>query len=129
VSAFNIALIGDDGEAVVKAWECGARITQTLKTFSGDPKIGPLNKRTLYFAVSKTEATQKQQVQTLIHPVRERDLQDDFDVPPITDEQLERLLTKVYTREIVELPRAADLEEIAAEMLNEDSPGPKGWGE
>lgn len=129
VSAFNIVLVGDDGEGVLKSWDCGVKITQMLKTFSNDPKIGPLHKPSLYFAVSKTETSQRQQAQTMAVPVRARDVEEDYGVPPLSDEDIERFQGKAYTNDIVQIPRASELEEIAAEMLNEDGPaGGGGWG-
>jgi hypothetical protein len=129
VSAFNIIVCGDDGEGVLKAWECGVRITQTLKTFANDPKVGPLDKRQLYFAVSKTEASNRQQAQTMVVPARERDLQEDYGIPPLTDEDIERLLEKAYTNEVIQMNSRSELEQVADEIMNEDSgTQEKGWG-
>lgn len=133
VASFNIAVVGDDGEAVLKSWDAGVRITQTLKTFANDQKIGPLNKRTLYFAVSKTEATQRQQANTLITPARERDLQEDYGIPPMEDEAIERLLEKAYTNEVVQMNSAKELQQVADELMNEGESGTssqqsQGWG-
>lgn len=131
VSAFNIALIGDDGEATVKSWDCGVKITQVLKTFANDPKVGPLSKPNLYFAVSKSETTQRQQTQTMVVPVRSRDMKEDYGVEPLDEEEIERLVRKGYTNDIVEIPRTSELQEVADEMLNEDGGSPSsggGWG-
>jgi hypothetical protein len=128
VAAFNIAVAGDGGEAVLKSWDCAVRLTQTLKSFAGDSKIGPLNKPGLYFAVSKTETQQRQQSQTLVSPVRERDLMEDYGVPPITEAQMERLMAKRYTNAIVQKPDPQELSDIAHELANEDVPGSSsGW--
>lgn len=128
VTAFNIAVLSDDGVPSHKAWETGVKLSKQLETFHKDPKIGPLHKRTLYFLVSKTEATQRQQVTTMANPVRERDLLEDYGVPPLTDDQIERLLEKCYKADIVTLTPRHELEEIAAELTGE-SVGGKGWGE
>jgi hypothetical protein len=129
VSSFNIAVCGDDGEATLRAWDCGVRITQTLKTFANDQKVGPLDKRSLYFAVSKTESTNRQQAQTLVTPARERDLQEDYNIPPLSDEDIERLLEKAYTNEVVQMNTAKELQAVADELMNEDSGTQgQGWG-
>ena len=128
VSAFNIIVCGDDGEGVIKAWECGVRITQTLKTFANDQKVGPLDKRTLYFAVSKTEATNRQQAQTLVTPARERDLLEDYGIPPLTDADIERLMAKAYTNEVVQMNTHQELQDVADEIMNEE-PGTSGQGQ
>ena len=130
VTAFNIALLSDDGVAAVKSWDCGVKLTQQLRTYHNDPKIGPLNKRTLYFAVSKTEATKRQQVSTMVNPVRERDLKEDWQVPPLDDAQIERLLENCYTADILEVKTRRELEEVAAEITGEDAPDEpdRRWG-
>jgi hypothetical protein len=128
VTAFNIAVLSDDGVPALKSWDCGVKLTKQLETFHKDPKIGPLEKRTLYFLVSKTEATQRQQVTTMVNPVRERDLLEDYGVPPLTDEQMTMLRGKCYTVDIIGMTPAHELEEIAAELTGE-SVGAKGWGE
>jgi hypothetical protein len=132
VSAFNIAVCGDDGEATLRAWDCGVRITQTLKTFANDQKVGPLDKRTLYFAVSKTESTNRQQANTLVTPARERDLQEDYGIPPLTDDDIERLLEKAYTNEVIQMNTVKELQAVADELMNDDSGTTSqqstGWG-
>jgi hypothetical protein len=130
VTAFNIALCSDDGEAVLKSWETGVKITQQLKTYSNDPKIGPLDKRTLYFAVSMSEASQRQQKTTMVNPVRERDLQEDWNTPPLSDAQLAKLKENGYTADIVEIPTRHRMEEVAAEFAGDEGPKQeRGWGE
>jgi len=126
VTAFNIALCSDDGQPVLKSWDCGVKLTQQLRTFNNDPKIGPLDKRTLYFAVSKSEAQQRQQVSTMVVPIRERDLEEDWKTPPLTDTAIERIKEKAYTVDIIQMPRRAELEEVAAELTGEDAEKP--WG-
>jgi hypothetical protein len=129
VTAFNVAVIGDDGNAVIKSWDCGVKITQQLKTYNADPKIGPLDKRSLYFLVSKTEATQRQQVTTMVNPVREKDLLEDYNTPPLSDEQLAKLQEKCYTVDIIQMTPRHEMDEIAAELTGEDTGPQQGsWG-
>jgi hypothetical protein len=129
VTAFNIALLSDDGEAVIKSWECGVKITQQLKTYANDPKIGPLDRPGLYFAVSKSEATTRQQVTTMVNPVRERDLLEDWATPPIDPAQIPKLMETMYTADIVDIPGAQVMEEVAAEFAGGTAPEEqRGWG-
>jgi hypothetical protein len=129
VSAFNIAVLGDDGEAVLKSWDCGVRITQSLKTFANDNKIGPLDKRTLYFGVMKTEGTGRQQASTLVSPVRERDLQEDYGLHALDDDDIERLLERAYTNDVVQMNSLKELQEVAEEIMNDDSASTSGQGQ
>jgi hypothetical protein len=127
VTAFNVALCQDDGEALIKSWETGVKITQQLKTYANDPKIGPLDRPGLYFAVSKSEATQRQQVTTMVNPVRERDLLEDWATPPLTQAKIDKLI--MYTAEIVDISPKATMDEVAAEFAG-DTPPEEGrsWG-
>ena len=127
VTAFNLALIADDGTVQLKSWDCGVKLSQQLKTYHNDPKIGPLDKRTLYFAVSMSEATQRQQKTTMVNPVRERDLLEDWGTPPLDDAALAKIQEKCYTADIVTMNTRRELEEVAAEMTGEDT-SEKAWG-
>jgi hypothetical protein len=129
VTAFNIALLSDDGTAVVKSWDCGVKLTQQLKGYNTDPKIGPLDRPGLYFAVKKTEAQQRQQVTTTVNPVRGRDLLEDWQTPPLDDEQLAALMSRCYTVDIVGMTPRHEMEEIAAEITGDDVGRPKAWGD
>lgn len=128
VTAFNIALLSDDGVATNKSWDLGVKLTQQVKTMNADSKIGPLDKDGLYFTVSKTETTQRQQTSTMVNPVRARDLLEDWSVPPIDDAQLRRLKEKCYTADIITMPTLRELEEVAAEITGDIRSEGKGWG-
>jgi hypothetical protein len=127
VTAFNLAVLSDDGVAQNKTWDCGVKLSQQLKTYHTDPKIGPLDKRELYFAVSMSEASQRQQKTTMVNPVRGRDLLEDWSTPPLDDAQLAKLKEKSYTAEIITMNTRRELEEVAAEMTGEDT-SEKSWG-
>jgi|SRR5580765_2560678 len=136
VVAFNIAVLSDDpdaaddptGGATLKSWDAGVRPMKILKTYSEDPKIGPLDRPGLYFGISVTESKRRgQQKETIINPIRGRDMEEDYQTVPLTDEQQKRLLRKAYTNEIVQRPRASDLQDIADEMMDEDAAAGSSW--
>ena len=129
VTAFNVALLADDGEPSLKSWECAVKLTGVVKTYSNDPKIGPLTRPGLYFAVQKSDTQQRQQSQTNVNPVRGRDLKEDYDLEPLTDAQVAKLLDRAYTADIVEVPPIATMEAVAAEFAGgEGETEEKGWG-
>jgi hypothetical protein len=112
--AFNVALIPDDGgDAVLKSYEVGTRIIDSLKIFHQDPRQGPLPKN--YWAVSKTGT--KGTSQTNHQMVRERDLKDEWEIDPLTDEQIALLKKSAYSASIVTIPNRKDLLALAAEEL------------
>jgi hypothetical protein len=128
VTAFNVAVVGDDGEPMLKSWDTGVKIMNVIKGFASDPKVGPLDKASLYFGVSKSTSGQRQQVQTNLFPIRSRDLEEDYGIKPLSAERLESLAAKVYDAEIIPVSTRHELDEIAAEMIDEDAvPSKGGW--
>lgn len=114
VSAFNVALIGDDGQVLLKTWDVGAKLFNVLLAYSRDPKIGPLSKG--FFAVNRTGA--KQNTQYNVIPVRESSLRDDYDIDPPSPSEL--VAAGRYDSSIIPVPKKSDLEEIAQEISDYD---------
>jgi hypothetical protein len=114
VSAFNVALVGDDGQVMLKTWDVGARIFNVLKTYANNPKIGPLSKG--YFAVSKSGVKQNTQVNVI--PVRENALLEDYEITPPTAAEIKS--AGKYDSSIIQIPKKSDLEEIAQEISEYD---------
>lgn len=115
VAAFNVALIGDDGQILLKSWDCGPRLFNVLKGYANDPKISPLTKG--FFMVSKTG--KRGTVQHNVSPLRATSLAEDYDIQPPTDEELDALRKVKYTPEIIEIPSMKTLREVAAELDDE----------
>ena len=113
-SAFNVVLVGDDGGVVLKTWDVGTRIFSTLKNFATSSRQGGLSHG--YYAVSKVG--QKQQSQTLITPVRESLLFEDYGIEPPSPEAI--TTAGRYDADIINVPSHKDLTEIAAELSSGD---------
>lgn len=114
VSAFNIAVIADDGTVSRKSWDVGARLFNVLKSYANDTKIAPLTRG--YFIVSKTG--KKGSTQYNVIPVKATALEEDYDVPVPEQSELDRL--DLYDIEIVEVTPKKVLRELAAELSDED---------
>jgi hypothetical protein len=112
VNSFNIALIGDDGQVLVRSWDVGVRVFNVLKGYSNDPKVAPLSK--LYYLVSKTG--QKTSTQYNVVPVRAASLEEDYDVPVPDQGEFDRL--ERYTSEVVQIEPLRKLRELAAELTD-----------
>jgi hypothetical protein len=113
-SAFNVVVVGDDGGVVLKTWDVGTRIFSTLKNFATSSRSGGLSHG--YYAVSKVG--QKQQSQTLITPVRESLLFEDYGIEPPSAEAI--AAAGKYDADIINVPMHKDLTEIAAELSSGD---------
>lgn len=117
VAAFNIAIVGDDGQLLRKSWETQPRIYNVLKAYSNDSKIAPLTKG--FFMVSKSGAGGRGgTVQYNISPIRASSLEEDYDVTVPTQEEFDKL--ERYTPEIVEIPSMKVLRDLANELADED---------
>lgn len=109
--AFNIAVLGEEGDLLVKSFEVGVRLIDQLKNFHTDPRQGPLSKN--YWAVSKTG--KGAQTQTILQMVRERDLSE-WSMVGYTTEDMAVLKRNCYTPEIISVPSRLELLDLASEI-------------
>jgi hypothetical protein len=113
VSAFNVALIGDDGVATLKSWDCGPKLFNALKAHANDPKVAPLTRG--YFLVGRSG--KKGSVNYTINPIKPSSLEEDYDIEPPDKATLDRL--GLYDKKIIERPKLKDMEEVAVEIADE----------
>ena len=113
VAAFNIAVVGDDGQVLLKSWDVGPRLFGVLKGYSNDPKIGPLTKG--FFIASKTG--KRGTVQHNVSPVSKSALREDYDIEPPTPDELTALGR--YDPSIITIPSVKDLRELAEEIADD----------
>lgn len=110
---FNVAILSPSEDPVVRSYEVGTRVIDSLKNFHQDPKMGPLSKH--YWAISKTG--QKQSTQTNHQLVKATDLVEDWEIDPLTEAQIAALKKQCYDYSIVSIPSYKQLQEVAAEEL------------
>ena len=117
VNAFNVALLGDDGQVLLKSWDVGVKLLNVLKGYNADAKFGPLTKG--YYGVSKTAGGSGSRkggtTQTNVIPIGARSLEEDYEIVAPTSQMLNAL--KKYDSDIVTIPKLSDLAEVAAEMV------------
>jgi hypothetical protein len=113
VSAFNIALIGDDGHPTLKTWDCGPKLLGIIESYARDPKVAPINKG--FFLASRSGKMGSVNYQ--IVPVKAHSLAEDYDIDPPSEDDLTKL--GVYDSSIITMPKTKDLEEIAAEIADD----------
>ena len=119
VAAFNIAIVGDDGQLLRKSWDTQPRIYNVLKAYANDPKIAPLTRG--FFMVSRSGASGSRSggtVQYNISPIRASSMEEDYDMTVPTQEELDKL--ERYTPEIVDVPTMKQLRDLANELADED---------
>lgn len=111
--SFNVVLLDSGSEPLIRSYDVGPRVIDTLKGFHQDPRMGPLSKH--YWAIKRTGT--KSTSQTSHNMVRERDLVDEWDVDPLTPEALADLLKKAYDESIISLTPRKVMLTVAAEEL------------
>jgi hypothetical protein len=119
---FNIVDFTDPDNPINSILIVGFKLSNVLEKMDKDKRTMPLDREDQYFAVHKTGAEGSRgrrggTVQTNFNPVKERDLEQDWDVQPLTDDELEEFMSHVYVWEDV-APKTSlkKLEEVAEAM-------------
>lgn len=118
--AFNVLLLSD-GEPVNKLWIVGTRLVNTLEAYAEDTKTGPLTKH--YWSVNRTGNKGKKSggnVQTNLQMVKERDLQEDWEIEPLEDDILDLYRKKSFDIDsAVQYQTRKQLRDIAKELSDD----------
>lgn len=114
VSAFNVVLLGDEDQVLLKTFDVGVRIYNQLKVFNADRRIGPLTKQV--YSVQKSGTGNN--ATTSVVPIIEHRLEEDYGIKPPTPEQLKK--AGLYDRSYIQTPTHHELREIALEIAGEE---------
>jgi hypothetical protein len=109
-SAFNVAVVGDDGGVLLKTWDVGPKVFNILKSLS---KTGLTDG---YYKVNKFG--DRNQAQVMISDVDENTMYDKFGIEAPSAEAIEAI--GKYDADIVTIPSVQELSEIAAEISGGD---------
>jgi hypothetical protein len=116
LTAFNIVHLSTGGDPENKILVLGTKATGQLLNFAEDRKTGPLSK--LYYALSKTGKNQATAYN--IVPVKERDLKEDWDMEPLSDDELDEAEAKMYDATAIQTPSRKQLKELASGLSDDD---------
>lgn len=108
-TCFNIVDFTDPEFPVVKLLVVGIKVTQLIEKLHTDEKTGPINEG--YYSIGKSG--DKKRTQTNIHPVKERDLEEDWNVAPLSNKDLGALIEKCWTEEAIPTSTKATLRQVA----------------
>lgn len=115
VYAFNIAVIGDDGQILHRTWNMGIKVYKQAEGYMTDPKFAPLTRN--YYTVKKFgEGTNTSYTLT---PIRASALVEDLDIPVPDEAEFERLKHDLYTAADVQIETPKTMREIAREVAAE----------
>ena len=101
----------------LKVWQIGSGVVQILEDYADDPKTSPISD--FYWAVSKSKGANKGPTTYTITPVKERDVKDDWDAEPLTDEEWDEFQDKKFDSTFVKRDKRADLQEIAEDLAED----------
>ena len=111
--AFTILNFSDPENPQRELMVVGVRLCKQIEKLASDPKTGPLNRSNMYYAVSKSGTGPK--TTHMITPIKERDLQEDWDIDPeIASKHIAS--TKPFGPESIYMSSYEELAEVAREL-------------
>ena len=112
-AAFNVVDFTDPDKPELKVWLATPGPLAKIEARADSKRTSPLNRDGLYFVVSK-EKGRNGFFQYTIDPVREEEIEDDFEVDPeAAAEAIDKFSEKLYDKSIVKLDPKRVLREIA----------------
>lgn len=110
---FNVADM-DVNPPEVKLWTAGSQVGDILEKFAENPKTSPLNRDDIYWTLTRTKKADR--YTTSIRPVKARDLEEDFDMEPLTEEELDELEANMFEADqIYTVKTKAELNKVIAD--------------
>lgn len=93
-SLFNVLDLTNPRKPEVKVWTASPAVADKLQRASQNERTSPLDREDVYFEVEMVKT--KNKTEWTIAPVKARDLADDFDIDPFTEDELEDFKEKRY---------------------------------
>lgn len=113
--AFNVLVVSEN-KPLNKVWEMGPRLTEMLEGKAKDKRTGPLDRADLYWACSRTG--KKSKTAYSVDAVKARDLEEDWDIKPLSEATIERYKGKMYDSKVIRVSKVSQLKEIAEELMD-----------
>lgn len=105
----------DDGfEVVHKVWQAGSGVVQAIEENVEADGSGLEGN---YFRVSKSKSGRNGPTQYTVVPVKERDLEEDWSVTPMDDDEFDEWFKKRFDKTYVKMPSKKSLQDVADEVL------------
>lgn len=112
---FNVVEFPEDDDPRLVVWTTSQTTAGTIRDLSKS-KSGPIDRDDVYFSVTRSGKGKK--TKYTLQPIKERDLEEDWEVQPLTEEELDAFYEEAYDDEIVYWNTKRELREIAEEMLD-----------
>lgn len=112
-AAFNVVVM--DENPSLNVWRVRPRVASTLENLAEDKTTGPLTKH--YYAVSRTGKGSKSV--TNVNPIKSRDLAEDFQMEPLTSEELREFDGSRYDASVIQYHTRKQLRELVNEVSDD----------
>lgn len=116
---FNVVEFDEDGNPSLKVWQVGPMVGNILKNLGKDKKTGPLDREDLYYAVSKDYNKKTKKTTYTVSATKERDVVDDWEFEPLTEDEIEQFLADAVGDEYVQVQTKRELKDIANEAMDD----------
>ncbi|WP_020142252.1 hypothetical protein [Terracoccus sp. 273MFTsu3.1] len=91
---FNVISLADPAKPELKRWRTGVQIAETIKEFTvKGEKTAPLSREDYYYEVKRAKTANDKTV-TTVTPIKARDLDSDYDIEPLTDDDIDEAIEK-----------------------------------
>jgi hypothetical protein len=117
-TVFNVVVFDKEGEASLTYWQVGKGFGDTIRQFVTEKATNPLNKADLYFTVARSDG--KGAKDLYMQAVKARDLEEDWDIVPLSDEELVEFESQKHDKSIIKIDTRKQLREIVDEEKDQD---------
>lgn len=116
-SLFNIVDFSNPRKPEVKVWAASAAVTDQFERASKEPKTTPLNREDVYFEVELQKKNSKSRQWNVV-PVKARDLPDDYDLDPLTEDEIEEFEQDMFDDRtaVTKVDSFEDLDKLADDL-------------
>lgn len=118
-SMWNVVLLDENEEPALRLLKLASRATEQLAALNANRRTGPLTKA--YWEAERTGTFKGRNIAYQFSLIKEDDLEEDYDIEPLTDKELDSFDKKVYTEETsIPVSSRKMMKDIAAEALSDD---------
>lgn len=123
---FNVVVFEDPDDPVLMVIDAGAKLGNAIEQHAKSDKTGPLTRHYYAISVSGTKGSYNPQVQV----IKERDLEEDWEIVPLSDDELDDFEADRFGKKSVDRPDPKALDKAVDFVVNgveeEESSGRSG---
>lgn len=109
----NVIDLSDTANPVLKVWYMTASPAKAVRERTEVKRTSPINKEDFYWVASKSD---EQYPKTSIELVKSSDLMEDWDMEPLTVEQINEFAADAYGPELVKISTKRELAAVVEEL-------------